>query len=96
MRESAVEDSFVSGLLDCPHYTRPEEYEGLRVPVCCFPATTEDSSLAAAKQSLARTCGPSGGPSCWRTQVVKPRKKPQLLAEIVKMPVSNAVSKFRI
>ena len=25
---SAVEDSFVSGLLDCPHYTRPEVYEG--------------------------------------------------------------------
>ena len=29
---SAVEDSFVNGLLDCPHYTRPEEYEGTSVP----------------------------------------------------------------
>src|SRR5450830_70394 len=29
---SAVEDSFVNGLLDCPHYTRPEEYEGMAVP----------------------------------------------------------------
>ncbi|WP_322105175.1 tRNA (guanosine(37)-N1)-methyltransferase TrmD [Paraburkholderia sp. J41] len=29
---SAVQDSFVDGLLDCPHYTRPEEYEGERVP----------------------------------------------------------------
>jgi tRNA (guanine37-N1)-methyltransferase len=29
---SAVEDSFVSGLLDCPHYTRPEVYEGVVVP----------------------------------------------------------------
>lgn len=29
---SAVEDSFVNGLLDCPHYTRPEEYEGAVVP----------------------------------------------------------------
>jgi tRNA (guanine37-N1)-methyltransferase len=29
---SAVEDSFVSGLLDCPHYTRPEVYEGQGVP----------------------------------------------------------------
>ena len=29
---SAVEDSFVDGLLDCPHYTRPEVYEGERVP----------------------------------------------------------------
>ena len=30
--QSAVQDSFVDGLLDCPHYTRPEEYEGARVP----------------------------------------------------------------
>lgn len=29
---SAVEDSFVHGLLDCPHYTRPEIYEDLSVP----------------------------------------------------------------
>ncbi|GAB3630247.1 tRNA (guanosine(37)-N1)-methyltransferase TrmD [Pandoraea terrae] len=30
--QSAEQDSFVNGLLDCPHYTRPEEYEGMRVP----------------------------------------------------------------
>lgn len=29
---SAVEDSFVNGLLDCPHYTRPESYNGIAVP----------------------------------------------------------------
>jgi tRNA (guanine37-N1)-methyltransferase len=29
---SAMEDSFVNGLLDCPHYTRPEVYEGEAVP----------------------------------------------------------------
>lgn len=29
---SAVQDSFVNGLLDCPHYTRPEVYEGEPVP----------------------------------------------------------------
>ncbi|HTH44263.1 MAG TPA: tRNA (guanosine(37)-N1)-methyltransferase TrmD [Oxalicibacterium sp.] len=29
---SAAEDSFVNGLLDCPHYTRPEVYEGESVP----------------------------------------------------------------
>jgi tRNA (guanine37-N1)-methyltransferase len=29
---SAVEDSFVNGLLDYPHYTRPEVYEGVAVP----------------------------------------------------------------
>ena len=30
--DSAIEDSFVNGLLDCPHYTRPEVYEEQRVP----------------------------------------------------------------
>ena len=30
--DSAIEDSFVDGLLDCPHYTRPEEYAGMKVP----------------------------------------------------------------
>ncbi|MCM1128803.1 MAG: tRNA (guanosine(37)-N1)-methyltransferase TrmD [Alistipes senegalensis] len=29
---SAVQDSFVSGILDCPHYTRPAVYEGMAVP----------------------------------------------------------------
>ena len=29
---SAEQDSFTAGLLDCPHYTRPEEFEGMRVP----------------------------------------------------------------
>jgi tRNA (guanine37-N1)-methyltransferase len=31
-QESAVQDSFMNGLLDHPHYTRPEIYEGERVP----------------------------------------------------------------
>lgn len=30
--ESALEDSFQNGFLDCPWYTRPREFEGLRVP----------------------------------------------------------------
>ncbi|MFD0913847.1 tRNA (guanosine(37)-N1)-methyltransferase TrmD [Methylophilus luteus] len=30
--DSAQEDSFVNGLLDYPHYTRPEIFEGLAVP----------------------------------------------------------------
>lgn len=29
---SAIEDSFVNGLLDCPHYTRPEHYHDMVVP----------------------------------------------------------------
>lgn len=30
--ESANEDSFTQGLLDCPHYTRPEHWDGKSVP----------------------------------------------------------------
>ena len=30
--DSAAEDSFSDGLLDCPHYTRPEDIVNLRVP----------------------------------------------------------------
>ena len=30
--ESAVQDSFSNGLLDCPHYTRPEVWQGMVVP----------------------------------------------------------------
>ncbi|MFP4245085.1 MAG: tRNA (guanosine(37)-N1)-methyltransferase TrmD [Ectothiorhodospira sp.] len=30
--DSAAQDSFSDGLLDCPHYTRPEVYEGMAVP----------------------------------------------------------------
>ncbi|HXD31081.1 MAG TPA: tRNA (guanosine(37)-N1)-methyltransferase TrmD [Pyrinomonadaceae bacterium] len=29
---SALNESFSAGLLDCPHYTRPPEFRGLRVP----------------------------------------------------------------
>lgn len=34
--QSSVQESFVDGLLDCPHYTRPANYEGLHVPAVLF------------------------------------------------------------
>ena len=30
--QSAEQDSFSDGLLDCPHYTRPIEFQGMEVP----------------------------------------------------------------
>ncbi|WOE31097.1 MULTISPECIES: tRNA (guanosine(37)-N1)-methyltransferase TrmD [unclassified Acinetobacter] len=30
--QSAIQDSFVDGLLDCPQYTKPDHFEGLAVP----------------------------------------------------------------
>lgn len=52
---SAVEDSFVTGLLDCPHYTRPEEYEGQRVPDVLLSGHHEAIRCWRLKQSLGRT-----------------------------------------
>jgi tRNA (guanine37-N1)-methyltransferase len=52
---SAVEDSFVAGLLDCPHYTRPELYEGMRCRMCCCPATMKAIRRWRLKQALGRT-----------------------------------------
>ena len=52
---SAVEDSFVSGLLDCAHYTRPEEYEGIRVPDVLLSGNHEQIRRWRLKQALGRT-----------------------------------------
>lgn len=52
---SAVQDSFVDGLLDCPHYTRPEVYEDLPVPDVLMSGHHENIRRWRLKQSLART-----------------------------------------
>ena len=53
--ESAVEDSFVDGLLDCPHYTRPEEYRGHKVPAVLLSGNHAEIRRWRLKQSLGRT-----------------------------------------
>lgn len=53
--ESAVQDSFVSGLLDCPHYTRPEVYEGMAVPPVLMSGNHADIARWRLKQALGRT-----------------------------------------
>jgi len=53
--ESAAQDSFVAGLLDCPHYTRPEDYEGLRVPDVLLSGHHEAIRRWRLKQALGRT-----------------------------------------
>jgi len=52
---SAVEDSFVGGLLDCPHYTRPEVYEGAKVPDVLISGDHKKIRRWRLKQALART-----------------------------------------
>ena len=52
---SAVEDSFAAGLLDCPHYTRPEVYEGFVVPDVLLSGNHEKIRRWRLKQALGRT-----------------------------------------
>ncbi|MCK5361285.1 MAG: tRNA (guanosine(37)-N1)-methyltransferase TrmD [Gammaproteobacteria bacterium] len=53
--DSAAEDSFVEGLLDCPHYTRPEEYKGKKVPEVLLSGNHAAIRSWRLKQSLGRT-----------------------------------------
>jgi len=53
--ESATQDSFVAGLLDCPHYTRPEDYAGQRVPDILLSGHHEQIRIWRLKQALGRT-----------------------------------------
>ena len=53
--QSATQDSFVAGLLDCPHYTRPEDYEGARVPDVLLSGHHEAIRRWRLQQALGRT-----------------------------------------
>jgi len=53
--ESAQQESFVRGLLDCPHYTRPETYEGVATPPVLLSGNHADIARWRLKQSLGRT-----------------------------------------
>ena len=53
--DSAAQDSFVAGLLDCPHFTRPEEYEGQRVPEVLLSGHHERIRRWRLEQALGRT-----------------------------------------
>ncbi|UCE90607.1 MAG: tRNA (guanosine(37)-N1)-methyltransferase TrmD [Pseudomonadota bacterium] len=53
--DSAGEDSFVGGLLDCPHYTRPVEVDGLRVPEVLLSGDHAAIRRWRLKQALGRT-----------------------------------------
>jgi tRNA (guanine37-N1)-methyltransferase len=52
---SVVQDSFRAGLLDCPHYTRPESYEGVPVPAVLLSGNHALIERWRLKQSLGRT-----------------------------------------
>lgn len=53
--DSALQDSFTEGLLDCPHYTRPEEIGGREVPAVLLGGDHGAVERWRRKQALGRT-----------------------------------------
>ena len=53
--DSANEDSFVDGLLDYPHYTRPEQVDGYKVPEVLLGGNHEEIRRWRLKQALGKT-----------------------------------------
>ena len=87
---SAQQDSFMQGLLDHPHYTRPEEIAGQRVPAVLLSGDHQAIAQWRLKQALGRTwmrrpeliaalreTAEDGCDACWD------RNKEQLLAEFI-------------
>lgn len=53
--ESALQDSYSGGLLDCPHFTRPEEIDGRGVPPVLLSGDHQAIARWRMRQSLGRT-----------------------------------------
>jgi len=53
--ESAQDDSFSDGILDCPHYTRPADYRGMGVPKILLSGDPQKISQWQRQQALMRT-----------------------------------------
>ncbi len=53
--QSAKEDSFMKGFLDYPHYTRPEEFEGMKVPEVLLSGDHKKIALWRKKEALKNT-----------------------------------------
>jgi tRNA (guanine37-N1)-methyltransferase len=54
-QESTVHESFTDGLLEYPQYTRPEEFQGLRVPEVLLSGNHAEIARWRRRQSLLRT-----------------------------------------
>lgn len=75
--DSAEQDSFTGefeGLLDCPHYTRPEVFEGRAVPEVLLSGHHEQIRRWRLKQSLGRTWR-------WRPDLLQARRETRGLSE---------------
>ena len=71
--ESTVEESFSSGLLEFPHYTRPTEWEGLRIPEVLLSG--HHGRIAAWRRSQAERLTKERRPDLWRAYLAKAGKR---------------------
>ena len=78
---SAVEDSHADGLLDCPHYTRPEDFQGAKVPEVLLSGDHEKIRRWRLKQALGKTQGRR--PDLLENRVMTPEEH-ELLAEFLR------------
>lgn len=79
-QDSAVEDSFNDGLLDCPHYTRPDQIDGRCVPEVLLSGNHGAIRRWRLKQSLGRTW--LRRPDLLEDRVLSKEQR-QLLAEFI-------------
>lgn len=79
--QSAQEDSFAEGLLDCPHYTRPEVYQDRPVPEVLLSGNHEEIRRWRLKQALGRTR--ERRPDLLEGRAMTPEEE-QLLAEYLR------------
>ncbi|MCL2075199.1 MAG: tRNA (guanosine(37)-N1)-methyltransferase TrmD [Betaproteobacteria bacterium] len=77
---SVTEDSFVAGLLDCPHYTRPEIFQGKKTPEVLLSGDHGKIRRWRLKMSLARTR--KRRPDILRDRALS-AEETQLMAEIL-------------
>jgi tRNA (guanine37-N1)-methyltransferase len=78
---SAAEDSYADGLLDCPHYTRPEDFSGAMVPEVLLSGDHEKIRRWRLKQALGRTH--ERRPDLLESRVMSPEEQ-DLLAEYLR------------
>jgi tRNA (guanine37-N1)-methyltransferase len=88
--DSIREESFVDGLLDCPHYTRPEVLNGVAVPDVLLSGHHADIRRWRLKQSLGRTWERRPDLLLYRTLT---REEAALLAEYKRESSAEAVRK---
>jgi tRNA (guanine37-N1)-methyltransferase len=78
---SAQQDSYADGLLDCPHYTRPENLDGEVVPEILLSGDHEKIRRWRLKQALGRTH--ERRPDLLKGRVMTPEEE-DLLAEFLR------------